>query len=72
MIQDFQKKEAAREIVSNYLKHITEISNSNLIRNTNSIMAKGEVKLDPNVDFSWIGEIHPQNQTNLSWDMNFF
>ena len=28
-------------------------------------MAKGEVKIDPDVEFSWIGEIQPQNQTKF-------
>ena len=29
-------------------------------------MAKGEVKIDPDVDFSWTGEIHPQSQTKFN------
>ena len=58
-----EERETAGEIVSNYLKHVAEISNSNLIRNKNSLMAKGEVKIDPDVEFSWIGKIYPQNQT---------
>ena len=58
-----EEREATREIVSNYLKHIAEISNSNLRRKANSLMAKGEVKIDPDVDFSCISEIYPQNQT---------
>ena len=37
-----EEREATREIVSNYLKHIAEISNSNLRRKANSLMAKGE------------------------------
>ena len=61
-----EEREVAREIVSNYLKYIAEISNSNLIQNTNSLMAKGEVKIDPDVDFSWTGEIHPQSQTKFN------
>ena len=60
-----EEREAARKLVSNHLKHIAEISNSNLIRNANSLMAKGEVKIDPDVKFSWIGEIHPQNHTKF-------
>ena len=47
-----EEKQAAREIVSNYLKHVAEISNSNLIWNANSLMAKGEVKIDPDVEFN--------------------
>ena len=44
---------------------MAETSNSNLIRNTNSLIAKNKVKIDPDVEFSWIGEIHPQNQTKF-------
>ena len=60
-----EEREAATEIVSNYLKHVAEISNSNLIWNTYSLMAKSEVKIGPDVEFSWVGEIHPQNQTKF-------
>ena len=28
-------------------------------------MAKGEDKIDPDVECSWIGEIQPQNQTKF-------
>ena len=35
------------------------------MRNANSLMAKGEVKIDPDVKFSWVGEIHPQSQTKF-------
>ena len=59
------ERDAAREIVSNYLKHVAEISNSNSILNANSLMAKGEVKIDSDVEFTWVGEIHPQNQTKF-------
>ena len=60
-----EEREAAKEIVLSYFKHIAEISNSNLIRNANSFIAKNEVKIDPDVEFSWISEIHPQNQTKF-------
>ena len=28
-------------------------------------MAKNDVKIDPETEFSWIGQIHPQNQTKF-------
>ena len=34
-------------------------------RKANSLMAKGEVKIDPDVDFSCTSEIYPQNQTKF-------
>ena len=35
-------------------------------------MAKNKVNIDPETEFSWIGEIHSSSQINLSWDINFF
>ena len=60
-----EEREAAKEIVLSYFKDIAEISNLNLIRNANSLIAKNEAKIDPDVEFSGIGEIHPQNQTKF-------
>ena len=56
-----EEREAAKEINLSYFKHIAEISNSNFIRSANSLIAKNKVKNDPDVEFSWIGEIHPHN-----------
>ena len=41
------------------------MSNSNLIRNANSLMAKNEAKIDTKVEFSWVSDVHPQNQTKF-------
>ena len=57
--------EAAKEIVLSDFRHIAEISNSNLIRNANSLIAKNEIKIDPEVELNWIGETDPQNQTKF-------
>ena len=35
------------------------MSNSNLIQNANSLMAKNEVKIDTEAEFCWIGDIYP-------------
>ena len=43
------ERKAAREIVRNFLKHVAEMSNSNLIRNVNSLMAKTEAKIDTEI-----------------------
>ena len=45
------EREAAREIVGNFLKHVAEMSNSNLIRNANCLMANNEAKIDTEVEF---------------------
>ena len=57
--------EAARDIVRNFLKHVAEMSNSNLIRNANSLMAKNEAKIDTKVEFGWVSDVHPQNKTKF-------
>ena len=57
------EREAAREIVRNFLKHVAEMSNSNLIQNAKSLMAKNEAKIDTKVEFSWVSDVCPQNQT---------
>ena len=36
-----------------------------MIQNANSLMVKNEMKIDPEAEFSWIGEIHLQNQTKF-------
>ena len=41
------------------MKHIAEVSNSNLIQNANCLMAKNEAKIDTKVEFSWVTNTHP-------------
>ena len=48
------------------------MSNSNLIRNANSLMAKNEGKIDTEVEFSWVSDVHPQNQTKFKLRYSFF
>ena len=38
------------------------MSNSNSIQNANSLMAKNDAKIDTEVEFSWVSDVHPQNQ----------
>ena len=47
-----KERAAAKEIVLSYFRHIAEISDSNLIRNANPLIAKNEVKIDPKVEFN--------------------
>ena len=48
------------------------MSNSNLIRNANSLMTKNEAKIDTEVEFSWVSDVHPQNQTKFKLGYTFF
>ena len=59
------EREAAKEIFQNLLKHVAEMSNSNLIRNANPLIAKNKAKIDNKVELSWVSDIHPQNQTKF-------
>ena len=48
------------------------MSNSNLIRNANSLMTKNEAKIDTEVEFSWVSDVQPQNQTKFKLGYSFF
>ena len=41
------------------------MSNSNLMQNANSLMAKNKAKIDTKVEFSWVSDVHQQNQTKF-------
>ena len=41
------------------------MSNSNAIQNANSLMVKNDAKIDTEVEFSWVSDVHPQNQTKF-------
>ena len=60
------EREAAREIVQNFLKHVAILSNSNLIRNANSLVAKNEPKIDTEVEFSCVPDVHPKSQAKFN------
>ena len=59
------ERKAAREIIRNFLKHVAEMSNSNLICDATFLMTKNGAKIDTEVEFSWMSDFHPQNQTKF-------
>ena len=61
------ERKIAREILLNFVKHMTEMSNLNLIQNANWLMAINEAKIETKVEFSWVSGIHPQNQTKFKF-----
>ena len=65
LTQEIQLKGRLQEKLFESLKHVAEISKSNLIRNVNSLMAKNEAKINTKVEFSWVSDVHPQNQTKF-------
>lgn len=62
---DLEKRQQAREIVINFSKEAVQASNSNLMRNANALLVKGEAKVNPEDEFSWVGKSHYQNQDKI-------
>ena len=48
-----------------FLKHVAEMSFSNLTRNANSLIAKNQAKIDIEIEFSCVSDVHPENQTKF-------
>ena len=61
--KDTKKRALAREIVVNFFKDAIQISNSNLKRNANTLLAKGEAKISS--DFAWTDERNYQDKLKL-------
>ena len=63
--RNLAEREAPREILRNFLKYVAEMSYSYLIRNTNSLMAKNQAKIDTEIEHSCVSNVHPENQTKF-------
>ena len=59
---DPEKRCVAREVVVNFFKEAIEVSNSNLIRNANTLLLKGDTKLQ----MILIGSTKPSARTSLN------
>ena len=46
-------KSETRECILNFMKHAAELSNNNLVRNSNALMQSKDAKIDKE-DFNWI------------------
>ena len=58
--KDSKRSGLAREIVVTLFKDAIQISNSNLKRNANTLLAKGEAKISSN--FAWTDERNYQDK----------
>ena len=47
------------------------MSNSNLICDATFLMTKNGAKIDTEVEFSWMSDFHPQNQTKFKLGYSF-
>ena len=63
--KDTKKRALAREIVVNVFKDVIQNSNSNLKRNGNTLLAKGEAKISS--DFAWTDERNYQDKFKVTY-----
>ena len=66
------ERKIAREILLNFVKNMTEMSNLNLIQNANWLMAKTKQKLKPKLNLVGCLVFIPKIKLNLNLDFNFF
>ena len=59
---DMEKRLAAREIVVNLFKDAARVSNSNLVRNANTLLTSGNAKIDPHEQISCTGKSGKREQ----------
>ena len=63
--KDTKKRALAREIVVNFFKDVIQIFNSNLKRNANTLLDKGEAKISS--DFAWTDERNYQDKFKVTY-----
>ena len=67
-----EKRLVAREIIVNFFKDAVQVSNSNLVRNANTLLTSGNAKINPDEQISWIGKSGKQEQDiDLNLRINF-
>ena len=54
------------------MKNIAEASNSNLVPNVNALLTKSDTKIYIEVEFSWVNNMHLQNQTRFNLGVLIF
>ena len=68
---DLEKRLDAREIVLKFFKDAVHVSNSNLVRNANNLLALGNAKINSEGQLSWIGNLANVNRTDSNLRINF-
>ena len=56
----------------NFFKEGVQVPNSNLMRNANTLLVKGEAKINPEGEFSWLVQVITKTKTTLNLRNNFF
>ena len=64
---DMDKRLVAREIVVNFFKDAVQVSNSNLVRNANTLLTSGNVEINPDKQKSRIGKPGKREQDRFKF-----
>ena len=66
---DIEKRVVAREIVMNFFKDAVPVSNSNLVRNANTLLTSSNAKINPDEQISWIAKSGKQEQERFTYQL---
>ena len=64
---NLERRLDAREIFINVFKDAVQVSNSNLMRNTNTLLASGNAKINPDPELRWIGKSRKREQEKFKF-----
>ena len=63
---NLERRLAAKEIV-NFFKDAVQVSNSNLVRNANTLLTSGNAKINPDQEIWWIGKSRKREQDKFKF-----
>ena len=66
-------KDLKKDVIGGYykmMKKVAEISNQNLVRNSDAYISNGG-KIDPDNEFCWIDDSYKEGKKNFNWAINF-
>ena len=66
-------KDLKKDVIGGYykiMKKVPEISNQNLVRNSDAYISNGG-KIDPDNEFCWIDDSYKEGKKNFNWAINF-
>ena len=65
--QILERRLAAKEIVINFFKDAVQVSNSNLVRNANTLLTSSNAKINPDQEIRWIGKSRKREQDKFKF-----
>ena len=66
-LSDLERRLAAKEIVINFFKDAVQVSNSNLVRNTNTLLTSANAKINLDQEISWIAKSRKREQDKFKF-----